>query len=237
MGKLVFFLISLLSTSLLHAKCLSDLYFAGLSADSFSYQIKGSKIGTNEVSSSLGMGAKLGRIFYCPKEKLEMITYYRLRYLNLAGTTAIAEFKSLPQSVLLNSFGVDARYLKDQKNELLIDVEVRQDWAPAKADQAQSQLKEVQYMNLKALAGYRRILVTSKMSDYSASLKLGPLIPMGGEADLGILSEVNAEYLRRLSARLSLRFDGYYSRYTQDVADAEITRQELGLRVNAVFRY
>jgi hypothetical protein len=166
-----------------------------------------------------------------------MITYYRLRYLHLAGTTAIAELKSLPQSVLLNSFGVDARYLKDQKNELLIDVEVRQDWAPAKADQALGQLKEVQYMNLKALAGYRRILVKSKMSDYSASLKLGPLVPIGGEADLGLLSEVNAEYLRRLSNRLSLRFDGYYSRYTQDVADAEITRQELGLRVNAVFRY
>jgi hypothetical protein len=219
------------------AKCISDLYTAGLSADSFNYITTDEKENENSIGSTLGLGLKLGKIFYCPKKKLEIYSYYKLRYFNLAEARKRSEFSLLKENVYLNSTGADIRYLLNRKQELLLDLEAREDYAPAFLDSARQKIRDDIFLNFKALLGYRHFLKSNRSEDYTASFKLGPLVPIRSGVEVGYLSELNLEYFRRISKKYSTRADVYYSFYEQKAGQINLSRQELGLRYNYLFRF
>ena len=64
----------------LYARCITDLYSLGLSADSFSYNIENKNKDTVTLASDIGMGFKIGNIRFCPDQKREYYFYYQMRY-------------------------------------------------------------------------------------------------------------------------------------------------------------
>lgn len=222
-----------------NAECISDLYSAGLSFDSYHYKVR-SKRGedSGDIISSAGGGVKLGKIIYCPEKRREYFPYYRLRYFNLSDAKKEEGFENLDEDILLHSFGLDTRFILDEKKEALLDMEARDEYRPTKVSPDSFILDDDKYFNLKILAGLRYFIYSNKLEDYTASIKAGGVFPLGNSsADPGALGEANLEYFKRINKAYSIRADFYYSRYEQDVDDTIVSRQELGFRYNYIFRY
>jgi hypothetical protein len=235
--KKILFLCTIFWIFTAQANCIFDIYTAGVSADSFSYTISDQANNENEIGSTLGLGVKLGQLTFCPQRKLEVYSYYRFRYFNLAEAKKRAEFSQLKENVFLNSLGSDIRFLVKPRQELLLDIEVREDYAPAFLDESRSRILDEVFFNLKTLIGYRHFLLSNRTEDYTLSAKIGALVPLRSNVDVGRLGELNLEYFRRISRKYSIRADLYFLRSQQDMGKVSLTHQELGARFNYLVRF
>lgn len=220
------------------AKCISDVYTLGASANSFNFKIENQSGNSFDLGSNVGLGFKLGHLLYCPEKKLEIYSHYQARYFSLAEAKTKSVFSQLQENVFLNSLGSDVRYLLNSRQEILLDLGLRQDYAPVRTEPSKSRILDDLFINLKILLGYRHFVFSNRTEDFTLSGKLGVLQPLEGiEAELGHTRELNLEYFRRIGPTYSIRADLYLLQSSQEVAKAIIHQKELGLRLNYLFRY
>lgn len=219
--------------------CISDLYTAGLSLDSFSYEVENNDTGsTAQINSSSGAGIKIGKIIYCPESQREYYPYFRARFFSLDEANDQEGFEDLKDDVSLAAFGMDTRFIQDYKKEILLDLAIREEYKPTNVTPDGFGLYDETYGNLKIATGLRYFVFSNQSEDYTASLKAGALFPVdGNDIEPGFLLEGNAEYFKRMNKNYSIRADIYYSFYQQDIDSFTVRRNEIGMRYNYVFKY
>jgi hypothetical protein len=217
-----------------YTKCFSDIYSVGLSADSGVYDITQNAPGKAQVSTEGGLGIYLGKIFLCPSQRYELYPYFRLRQFSLSRPSS--EFDQLPERITLPSLGAKARYFWQQNWEIVLDLELRDEYRFYN-DTFNGTILGEAYLNLKFVAGARYFFHSTKTEDYTAAIKLGPLFGISSSIGGGQSIEFDFEYFRRLSQKHSVRADLYYSTYSQDMDQVTMGRNELGARFNYIFRY
>ena len=89
------------------------------------------------------------------------------------------------------------------------------------------------------MSGLRWFYWSNENNDLTAVGKLGILFPFAGaeDASLAYLLGISTEWYRKLGRKTSLRLDLYYDDYWQDFGTLKMSRTELGLRSNLVFRF
>lgn len=220
-------------SKLAYSSCNSDIYSIGLSLDSIAYDLERNG-GKAEIASSQGMGFLLGNIILCPKDRYELNPYLRLRSYELDKSDNALD--TVDDKVNLPSLGSKFRYFYSNDIEIVGDVEVRDEFAVTSDDQS-NRVYNNTYLNLKTLIGARYFMKSNKFEDYTIAFKYGLLLPIDSNADIGRNLELDLEYFNRLTKKYSIRADVFYSLLYQDVEDLTISRQEVGLRYNYVFRY
>ena len=107
--------------------CIRDIASIGGSLDSVSY--KAFESGSSAVlASSSGIGFKGTWIIFCPREKIELGTYIRLRQFQFEDTKSKNQFSRVPDSISLLSLGGEIKKtIPKFKIEVPIDVELRQE--------------------------------------------------------------------------------------------------------------
>ncbi len=232
------YLCCILSLGITHnamaSKCLTDIASVGMSLDSVVYQAD--KANSNaKLASTTAMGLKAGWIMFCPKQKIEYETYFRLRKYNFADNDRVEGYSSFPEDINLLSLGLEGRLNKPRyRLEIPLDLELRQEMS-FNADNGL--LQKVEYTNLKIMSGIRKYFLKKKKYDLTAVVKLGALASFDSKAKTGYVYGLSGEYFYRLKPGISLKLDFYYDTYRQSYEELAMIRQELGLRTNLFFRF
>lgn len=223
------------------AKCVLDVFSAGLSFDSVAYKGKRGSTAFATLATESGAGIKGSWLAFCPRNKIEFNTYIRLRFLDFGDASESSEFRGVTSEETLPSLGFEARKqvkLFNRYFEIPIDLEVRNELGMI-ANDTSNFLISKKYWNLKAMSGLRYYAYRRGKRDITIMAKLGPLIPLssnGEETSVGAIYGLSTEYFQRMGKKASLRCDLYYDVYSQDYGNLEMSRRELGLRANVVFR-
>lgn len=232
--KKIVLLFSLLIPITVNGQCLLDIYSIGVSADSIGYDLD--KVA--EIASTVGTGIRFGRVIYCPRQTLEIIPSARLRVVRFSDTKIQSNLTGIEETQLLLSTGAELRRYYKNKWEWVGDAELRQDIGFTYNSNTRV-VSSLKYLNLKTMGGVRRYLYNKDRHDFSAKLKLGPLIPIGAlsDAGIGIIWGLSGEYLFKIGKKSTLLFDLYWDHYSQEYQKLPISRSELGMMVNLLFRF
>jgi len=232
--KKLVLLFSLLTPLIVNGQCLLDIYSAGISADSIGYDLD--KVA--EIASTVGTGVRFGRVIFCPRKSLEIIPTLRLRWVKFSDTKKQSNLSGIEESQLLFSTGAEVRKYYKNKWEWVGDMELRQDIAFMYNSTARI-VSSKKFLNLKTMAGIRRYVYNKDRHDFTAKLKLGPLIPIGalGDAGIGIIWGLSGEYLFKIGKKSTLLFDLYWDHYSQEYKNLPVSRSELGMMANLLFRF
>lgn len=238
---LITFLIVVNPLSQARAKCVLDVFSAGLSFDSVAYKGSRGARAFATLATESGAGIKGSWFAFCPKKKMEFNTYIRLRFLDFGDANKRSEFSGVTQEEVLPSFGLEGRKqikLFKRYFEIPLDVELRNELGMI-ANDSLSFLISKKYWNAKVMSGLRYFAWRKGKRDITVMGKLGPLIPItsnGERTSIGLIYGLSTEYYQKLGKRASLRTDLYYDVYNQDYGNLEMSRRELGIRANIVFR-
>jgi hypothetical protein len=93
------------------------------------------------------------------------------------------------------------------------------------------------YLNFKAMGGLRYFAWHQGKRDITAVLKLGLVKGLNGESKLGTIYGISGEYYQKLGKRTSGKVDLYFDHYSQKYGEFAMSRNELGIRTNVVFRF
>lgn len=234
MNYFFIFLFTFLFSFSINAKCLFDIHSAGISADSIGYDLDG----IAEIASTAGTGIRFGRVIFCPKEALEIIPTARLRLVSFSDTKKQLNLSGIEESQLLLSIGAELRKQYSEKWEWVGDLELRQDIGFI-YNSSTAKVSSDKFLNLKTMAGIRRYLYNKDHHDFSGKFKFGPLIPVGafGDAGIGIIWGLSGEYMYKIGKKSSLLLDLYWDHYSQKYQSKSVSRSEIGMMTNLVFRF
>lgn len=234
MNYFFIFIISFIFSFSVNAQCLIDIYSAGISADSIGYDIDS----VAEIASTAGTGVRFGRVIFCPKEAIEIIPTVRLRLVKFSDTKKQSNLSDIEESQLLVSIGSEVRKQYTEKWEWVGDVELRQDLGFV-YNSSSSKVSSKKFLNLKTMAGIRRYIYGQDHHDFTGKFKLGPLIPVGAfeDAGIGIIWGLSSEYMYKIGKKSSLLVDLYWDHYSQKYQSKSVSRSEIGMMANLVFRF
>jgi len=230
--KIILAVFSLVLPIIVNAKCLADIYSAGISADSISYDLKN----VAEISSTIGTGLRLGNVIFCPEDNLEFIPTLRLRLVKFSDSQKSSTLSGIKETNYLFSVGTEIRKYIKNSYELVGDTELRQDVGFLYNSNTKI-VSSKNYTNLKLMTGLRKYIVGKSRHDLSAKIKLGPLLPLAPEAKIGVIAGISFEYMYKIEKRYSILFDAYLDHYHQEYLKTQIKRSELGGMINTVFRF
>jgi hypothetical protein len=238
--KYVLFFIFYFLLNTLYARCVKDIYVGGVSFDSIAYTGSFENGANATLASKTAIGVKGAWIVYCPKIKLELQSYFRLRNYNFAEKDLKDRWNGVDSNIALPSIGLEGRksvLFFDNMFDLAFDLELRKELGFGIYPGSQMIFRE-DYSNFKVQLGLRYYLWRKKRHNITVMGKIGPLFPVSGGIDpsVGILYGISGEYYLKINKKLSLRFDLYYDSYKQDFGILRMERVELGVRSNIVFR-
>lgn len=234
--KLKLLILTLITATSLNlgATCLSDIYQVGVEANSVSYSLKenNNSFATHATTSATGL--KLGRIWLCPEDGLEITAYGRFQYFTFEDSPSPV-YSELNGSEMLFSGGGEVKKMHSRNLEWVGDAELRQD-VGFSANYSNNKLESEKVINMKLMGGARYFIHSGKSFDVSLKAKAGILLSPA-DAGLGRIVGGSVEVLRRIGTRSSLKIDTFYDQYDQRFRNLDNSRKEVGLRLNLVFRF
>ena len=227
-----------------HSKCIKDIAAAGLSFDSVKYD---TELENGEIASIIlddALGLRAAWVIYCPKKQVEIQPYIRFRQYSFSDINALQPHESISDKIHLLSIGIEGRKFKKLwgKNfELMAEVELREELAISihlpESITDSTYITSDRYINLKTMAGLRYFAWHKNKKDITAVAKFGILKGLSSESKLGIIYGVSGEYYQKLGKKTSGKVDFYIDRFSQGYGEINMSRTEIGIRTNIIFRF
>ena len=241
--KIFILLFSLVIGTLVNAKCLRDIVAVGLSLDSIKYY---GTVNNEEltIASNAALGVRTAWVIYCPKKRLELQPYVRVRQYSFSDISAQSYWGGVDDKSFLFSTGIETRSFKKlwgQYFELTSELELRQEigfsvYFPETVYD-DSFIYSEKFLNLKAMGGLRYFAWRKGIRDITILAKAGVLKGLSSKSSMGIIYGASVEYFQKMGSKTSGKLDLYLDYYSQKYGELDISRTELGLRTNIVFRY
>ena len=219
-------------------QCVKDIFSAGASFDSFTYDVENRFAGKSfSVNSRFGLALRAAWVVFCPNSNIEINTYAKLRMFRIESSDTENELAGIRTDNILPSFGFEFRKVSlfgFRRLEIPLDIELREDLGVSNGPMGIYQSERIS--NLKVAAGLRYYFLINETQHLLGEIKLGPLLHLADEDDGGIF-EVSAEYYRKLTEASSAQVRIYYEELDMMSRGNDIIGKNGGVRASLVFRY